>query len=390
MYGTTRETTDRFHPGQNCFLHPKMSEAMEEIPSWWQKQRRIGSIYPRRVVKADLCTQIKTDVYVTVHSECYRLHVDQGKLQSTPIPELRCSQEEADTRMFLHAKHAAEHGYRDIIIRSSDTDVEVLALYYQQKIDGRLLVVRGLRSKNTLRVIDVKSMASKWGPDVCNSLLGVHALTGCDSISSFYGKGKQAAFALLVDDLEKFKLMSRVGDTIPMSDDAFEVCQQFTIGLYGMKGVTVINQARYQLFCRKCPQSHQLPPTRDALQNHVRRANYQAWIRKQALLQDPEVPVPEGNGWSGTGEQLSIVWMTQQAAPQALMGLLSCSCKTVCATRRCSCKRANLKCTPACRCTDICCNQIVVSDESDDESDWREVLITLNWTLIMLIVVSHT
>ena len=42
-----------------------------------------------------------------------------------------CSnQEEADTRMLLHANNASQHGHQHIAIRSSDTDVEVLAYYY--------------------------------------------------------------------------------------------------------------------------------------------------------------------------------------------------------------------------------------------------------------------
>jgi len=36
-----------------------------------------------------------------------------------------CDHEEADTRLFLHALHCAQSGYRKVLIRSVDTDVVV-------------------------------------------------------------------------------------------------------------------------------------------------------------------------------------------------------------------------------------------------------------------------
>ena len=39
-----------------------------------------------------------------------------------------CNHEEADTRIFLHSKHAAADGNNTIIIKASDTDVLVIAV----------------------------------------------------------------------------------------------------------------------------------------------------------------------------------------------------------------------------------------------------------------------
>lgn len=41
-------------------------------------------------------------------------------------------QEEADTNMFLRGKQAMENGVKSIVIRSSDTDVKVLACFFLQ------------------------------------------------------------------------------------------------------------------------------------------------------------------------------------------------------------------------------------------------------------------
>ena len=48
------------------------------------------------------------------------------------LTSLYSDQEETDTRMVLHAIHLAE-SYSRIIVRSDDTDVEVLLIYYASK-----------------------------------------------------------------------------------------------------------------------------------------------------------------------------------------------------------------------------------------------------------------
>ena len=39
------------------------------------------------------------------------------------------NQKEADTRMFLHVKHAQEIGYRSVVLVFEDTDVFVMAIF---------------------------------------------------------------------------------------------------------------------------------------------------------------------------------------------------------------------------------------------------------------------
>ena len=39
-----------------------------------------------------------------------------------------CNHEEADSRMMLHVAHAAQHGHHQILVRTVDTDVVVLAV----------------------------------------------------------------------------------------------------------------------------------------------------------------------------------------------------------------------------------------------------------------------
>ena len=50
------------------------------------------------------------------------------------MDELCSSQEEVDTKMFLCAKLASDLGYSEICFHTVDTDVFVLAMYFQMRI----------------------------------------------------------------------------------------------------------------------------------------------------------------------------------------------------------------------------------------------------------------
>jgi hypothetical protein len=43
------------------------------------------------------------------------------------------------------------------------------------------------------------------GPLVCNILSAVHALTGCDTTSSFFGIGKKTVYKTLIQNPQKFQ-----------------------------------------------------------------------------------------------------------------------------------------------------------------------------------------
>ena len=80
-------------------------------------------------------------MYVTNGSLCTRLTASDGRVLSTAVPGLCTEQEEADTRMFLHALHASHNGHRQLSIYSSDADVEVLACHHQTNISARIAIV---------------------------------------------------------------------------------------------------------------------------------------------------------------------------------------------------------------------------------------------------------
>jgi hypothetical protein len=144
--------------------------------------------------------------------------------------------------------------------------------------------------------------------------------------------------------------------------------ESFVCTLYNGIGSNNINETRYNMFCKRLDlQSHQLPPTRAALAFHIKRANYQCYLWKNALEAIIPGQNPEGQGWRLADGQLEVVWTNMAPAPSAVMELISCACNGTCQTRRCSCVKNALPCTDACGCREDCVNSRSDDLESDDD-----------------------
>ncbi len=93
---------------------------------------------------------------------------------------------------FLHALHAAESGYKSVIITAKDTDVMVLRLGICSKIPFSMY--QKCRTKKRTRFLDITKLSRVLGDSVSDALVGMHAFTGCDAVSASAGRGKMTAF----------------------------------------------------------------------------------------------------------------------------------------------------------------------------------------------------
>jgi len=90
-----------------------------------------------------------------------------------PISELESTQEEADTRILLHAAHAAKSRFALVVIVSEDTDVLVLLLAFKSFIPSSVFIKSG--SQTRVKYIDISRVVERVGASVCRSLPGFHA-----------------------------------------------------------------------------------------------------------------------------------------------------------------------------------------------------------------------
>lgn len=122
------------------------------------------------------------------------------------------------------------------------------------------------------------------------------SLTGCHTTSQFAGIGKQSAW-------KTFKgcssgLFQHLGDDGSPDERVLTDAEAFVCQLYNKSIVEVlVNKERTAAFRKAKKNPDVLPSTHDALNLHIRRANYQTMISKKALEPCPTLPTPEESGW---------------------------------------------------------------------------------------------
>ena len=213
------------------------------------------------------------------------------------------------------------------------------------------------------KVIDINATALKLD-DKCFDLLAIHALSGCDTVSYPFGKGKVSAVNLLLKSDLKLKVFS---DPEANERDWLKAGTEFLSSLYGGLKSPSLNHLRFTLFSRKKepPKIRSLPPTDEAAVNHVKRARLQVLMWRAAdQTEPPKLHISEF-GWKLETGIPCPAFGTTMVAPSSILQIVACSCKSKspCSTNRCSCRSARLSCTTYCNCRaeDECSNEHTVS-----------------------------
>lgn len=62
-----------------------------------------------------------------------------------------------------------------------------------------------------MRHIIMEQVQTELTSPLCEALLGLHAFSGCDSTSSFYGKGKKTVYSMFKADEESHSSFAKLG-----------------------------------------------------------------------------------------------------------------------------------------------------------------------------------
>jgi len=246
------------------------------------------------------------------------------------------------------------------VVRSVDSDVVVLAVsfYGEFLLQGlsELWVQYGVGQKT--RCISIHDIYHSLGPYKAVSLRGFNSFTGCDVVSAFFEKGKKTCWNTLnrhEDSWRAFYALSFPLNEMP--ETVMKELEEFVIRLYSGTKATC-DEARLELYTgRRNKPLEKLPPTSNALQQHILRAAFQAgqvWGRALEVIIEPVYP--QGWGWQQAGADggWSPVWTTKDTVWAACREILvKCGCRS-CVAGRCTCKKAGLHCTLYCNCTGEC------------------------------------
>ena len=248
-----------------------------------------------------------------------------------------------------------------VVIRIVDTDVLVLAVAFAGQLPNNQTteVWLSLGTGNRMRYVAAHEIARALGSQMSKALPFFHAFTGCDTVSSFAGKGKKTALATwktYPDVTESFLEMLDSPTSLQPESECFRRLERFVILLYERTSTkTSVNEERKHLFTQG-KAFDAIPPTQAALFQHAKRALFQsAYCWSQALTPAPVLPTPDMWGWVQKEGQWHPFWTQLPDITASCRELVRCKCKKGC-QGRCSCVKADLKCTALCSCNENCNN----------------------------------
>ena len=137
------------------------------------------------------------------------------------MSRLSSDQEEADTKLILHALDANNAGATNLQIHSPDTDVLVRALRRYPQLCENTIFVTGAAQRR--RMIPLKLIYDALGEERAAALPGFYAMSGADNTGSFRGKEKPTcwkAFCQSTEDIFKDNEWSPVMSQLPPAPDA--------------------------------------------------------------------------------------------------------------------------------------------------------------------------
>jgi hypothetical protein len=191
------------------------------------------------------------------------------------------------------------------------------------------------------------------GPLVCNILPTVHALTGCDTTSSFFGIGKKTVHKTLIQNPQKFQnLLSFAGSDIETS---VEVGRKFVSVLYAPKGAAKsahdnLHELRVKSALAKDASLVRLPPSEATFKQHILRVSLQVyvWMNSHVAKAPPRSPLKFG--WAMADGSMKLVYFEGPMSSEFLQDLIcTCKGKNAC-SKSCICTEQNLACTSICSC----------------------------------------
>ena len=185
-----------------------------------------------------------------MNSECFCFTTVDDAIRRITVQALKSFHEEADTWMVFHLDFVSRVRHvSNITIRSNDTDVLIIPLYHIANTEDKTNVWldAGLNSNNTRRLITINNIVKNLTKEVALALPGLHALTGCDYVPTFFSKGKIKPFELMKKHSIFTQCRKALGNG-EINEETTKQCSTFVCHLYGQPKEIDVNQARHMIF----------------------------------------------------------------------------------------------------------------------------------------------
>jgi len=288
--------------------------------------------------------------------------------------QTRQSDSDADTLIVSTAIDLAAKLSSSVTVVAEDTDILVLLAYHlKDNMSDILLVSETKRARKPVKkLVSIRALQTKLGTAVCQQLLTVHALGGCDTTSALYGVGK----ATVYKRIKNCHLMPQV-ETMQNSEadekSVSEAGLNLMVIVYGGNDKNTLDKMRFSSYTKMVSSSlsnllpQKLPPTERSAHYHVLRCHYQAIAWKEL---SPDAIDPLKWGWTKTETGLEPIMTDLQSAPDDLLKIVRCKCKASCKTSSCTCRKNGMKCLSACQhCRGVMCSNSVLTQTCVDNDE---------------------
>ena len=260
--------------------------------------------------------------------------------------------DEANTRVLVHLLHAIQSSSFGMV-HTGNTDVVIILLsnfIHIKAMNPASEIWISFKAGKTTRMMSLNNIAENLGSTTCKAMALFHAFTGSDSTSSFKFKGKRYCCKLMHAVPSLMEQFATVVDSpFQTSPRLKEVASNFVCRLYSNdEPDNDVDLIRMKLFSQKTRDVERIPPTKDALDQRLKRSVFQASIWTMAHSAMMPVYNPTDHGWKEENGKLLPIWITQPLARDVYNLDVKCTCKTTCCL--CTCKKAKLKCTRMCKC----------------------------------------
>ena len=184
------------------------------------------------------------------------------------------------------------------------------------------------------RLLNISDIAQDLGHRYCEALLGIYCFTGEDCNCAFKGKGKTMPIKKMDKKPRYQEFFARLGDGWVVHDEVVDGLEQFVCYLYGYPRVKRVNEVRGLMLKKMVGDDESitrkskvdlswLPPCKQSLIPHIKRANYRVAQWTMANIAMPEVPPPIEHGWiRHPGELIEPVWTEGPVLPTCLEDIL--------------------------------------------------------------------
>ena len=296
-------------------VHPDFKTIVLKNPE--NKARLVELIFQFIKSNSLECFQLLQTRVIVLSSEdeCVKLELnDQNDVSLQPYPEFLSNHDEGDTKVILHANMILNEDPDAVVtIRSPSGDTDILVIMVGLLHDGHgdRIIFDDFHG-DSRKVYTLGNILFLLDDEIINSLIGFHAFTGNDFVSSFFRKGKNTCFKLLQKHKCFRNAFSQLGSNWELSEETLDSLESFVVRLYGVTKAPNVNAARHKIFStkfeneEKCVDMSLLPPYQSVLRLHCESTNFVAAVWKRSTESQPSIPDPVHFGWNS---YRTITWM---------------------------------------------------------------------------------